>query len=140
MQQPSFRVAMIGGGLNSAVGRVHEIALKMDNRFTLVAGCFSRNPEVNRSTGQAYGVDSARVYDDPAALLRAESGRLDAVVVVTPILAHEEHVHLVLDHGLTVITDKPLLGTVGQCERLLARVGGDSPAVFTIFNYTGYPA
>ena len=33
-----IKVAMIGGGVNSAVGRVHEIAMKMDNEFDLVAG------------------------------------------------------------------------------------------------------
>jgi len=41
-------------------------------------------------------------------MLPAEAGQLDAVVVVTPILAHAEHIHLVLDHGLAVIIDKPL--------------------------------
>lgn len=135
-----IRTAMIGGGLNSAVGRTHEIAMKMDNRFQLVAGCFSRQPEVNAQTGAAYGVERARVYATPEALLKGETGKIDAVVIATPIGVHDQYIHLALDHGLTVICDKPLLANLTQCRKLLAKVSADSPRVYSIFNYTGYPA
>jgi hypothetical protein len=32
---------MIGGGPNAFIGEVHRLAARMDNRFELVAGCFS---------------------------------------------------------------------------------------------------
>ncbi len=135
-----IRTAMIGGGLNSAVGRTHEIAMKMDNRFQLVAGCFSRNPEINTQTGAAYGVGGARIYRTPEELLQAEARRVDAVVIATPIGVNDQYIHLALDHGLTVICDKPLLANISQCRKLLAKVPHDSPRVYSIFNYTGYPA
>lgn len=134
------RAAMVGGGLNSAVGRTHEIAMKMDSRFQLVAGCFSRHAEINAQTGVAYGVEGSRIYPTPEDLLKGEATRIDAVVIATPIGVHEEYIHLALDHGLTVICDKPLLANLAQCRRLLAKVPANSPRVYSIFNYTGYPA
>ena len=134
-----LNVAMIGGGLNSAVGRVHEIAMRMDGKFDLVAGCYSRNPEINQQTAIAYRVDPSRVYPTPQALYEQERGKLDAVVIATPSNTHGELIHQALDHDFTVITDKPTVATVAEAESLLERLGPDTNRLFTIFNYTGYP-
>lgn len=135
-----IKVAMIGGGINSAIGRVHEIAMKMDCRFELVAGCFSRNPEINLQSAVQYGVSNGRVYDSLAMLLAQEAGRIDAVVVATPIQGHYEQIITVLEHGLRVISDKPLVGTLAQCIEIRRRSKVERVEVYCIFNYTGYPA
>ena len=135
-----IRVAMIGGGINSAVGRVHEIAMKMDGRFDLLAGCFSRNADKNRLSGQQYGVAPERVYDSAEQLLAAEGKRVDAVVIATPIQAHAAQISLALDHGLRVISDKPLVGDTADCQALQKRLLAEGGDIFCIFNYTGYPA
>lgn len=135
-----IRVAMIGGGINSAVGQVHEIAMKMDGRFELVAGCFSRKADTNRLSGEKYGLAADRVYGSMQALLAAEAGRIDAVVVTTPIHSHFEQISQALDQGLRVISDKPLVGDPAHCRALRERVKAGGPEVFCIFNYTGYPA
>ena len=135
-----IRVAMIGGGVNSAVGRVHEIAMKMDNEFSLQAGCFSRHNDINAETARQYNVDPKRIYKSAEHLVRSEHKNLNAVVIATPIDSHAEYIHLALDHGLTVISDKPLLSNVAECRDLLKRVEADTAKVFSIFNYTGYPA
>lgn len=135
-----IRVAMIGGGINSAVGRVHEIAMKMDGRFDLLAGCFSRNADNNRLSGQQYGVASERVYESAEQLLAAEASRIDAVVIATPIQAHAAQIGLSLEHGLRVISDKPLVGDIAECQALQKRLSAEGGEIFCIFNYTGYPA
>jgi len=135
-----IRVAMIGGGVNSAVGRVHEIAMKMDNEFDLVAGCFSRNPEFNAESGRQYNVPANKLYPSAEALIDAVAHEVDAVVIATPIKSHAQYIHLALDHNLRVISDKPLLANVQECKELLARIHPDNTQVFSIFNYTGYPA
>jgi predicted dehydrogenase len=135
-----IRVAMIGGGINSAIGRVHEIAMKMDNQFDLLAGCFSRNPQTNADTARQYNIHPQRVYPNAEHLLEAEAKHLDAVVIATPIESHAEYIHLALDHGLKVISDKPLLSNPAECQQLLQRISGTGTDVFSIFNYTGYPA
>ena len=135
-----IKVAMIGGGINSAIGRVHEIAMKMDCRFELVAGCFSRNLELNRQSGERYGVSKDRVYGSLAALLAHEADRIDAVVVATPIQVHYEQILAVIQHGLRVISDKPLVGTPAQCVEIRRQSKVENVEVYCIFNYTGYPA
>lgn len=139
-QPAHIRVAMIGGGINSAIGRVHEIAMKMDGRFDLVAGCFSRDPEVNQRSAAQYGVASDRVHDSFTALLDRESGQIDAVVVATPIESHFEQIAAALDRGLRVISDKPLVGDPAQCADLRRRADATGAEVYCTFNYTGYPA
>ncbi|GLR26168.1 Gfo/Idh/MocA family protein [Limnobacter litoralis] len=135
-----IRVAMIGGGVNSAVGRVHEIAMRMDLEYELTAGCFSRDPEFNVQSGHTYGVPAHRVYSQPEEMLRDPALDVDAVVIATPIDSHSKYIHLALDHGLRVISDKPLVSTLAECQQILKRVPLSSVDVMCIFNYTGYPA
>ena len=139
MNKP-IHVAMVGGGINSAVGRVHEIAMKMDNAFELVAGCFSRNPELNAQSGKLYGVAPAQIYSSTEQLIEQCHTEIDAIVIATPIQSHASAIHLALDHNLKVISDKPLLSNMQECADLLKRVTPENTEVFSIFNYTGYPA
>jgi len=39
-----LRLGFIGGGINSAVGRAHYAACRMDGKFEVVVGRFSRDP------------------------------------------------------------------------------------------------
>lgn len=135
-----IKVAMIGGGVNSAIGRVHVIAMQMDQQFEVVAGCFSRDPKINRRSGEQYGVEDDRVYATLASLLDAEATRVDAVVVATPIQAHFDHILQVLNRGVCVISDKPLAGTATQCAEIRRRSEEKNAKVYCIFNYAGYPA
>ena len=139
MNKP-IHVAMVGGGINSAVGRVHEIAMKMDNAFELVAGCFSRNPELNAQSGKLYGVAPAQIYSSTEQLIEQCHTEIDAIVIATPIQSHASAIHLALDHNLKVISDKPLLSNMQECADLLKRVTPENTEVISIFNYTGYPA
>jgi len=131
---------MIGGGINSAVGRSHEIALRLDNAFELVAGCFSRDSSINALSADAYRVPSQGVYASLEKMLDVERECLDAVVIATPITAHVSQIAAVLDAGLTVICDKPLVASSVECASLLARVSCESTRLFSVFNYTGYQA
>jgi predicted dehydrogenase len=135
-----IRVAMIGGGINSAIGRVHEIAMKMDGRFKLVAGCFSRDPLANRQSAEQYGIDKTHVYGSIESLLDAEAHSLDAVVVATPVRAHYDHIVEILDRGICVISDKPLADSPAKCAAIRRRAEEMNANVYCIFNYTGYPA
>jgi predicted dehydrogenase len=107
---------MIGGGSNSAIGHVHEIALRMDHAYTLVGGCFSRNPAINMHSAMQYGLDANRVYDTPEALLKDMAHSVDAVVVATPIQDHAQHIQLSLQHQLFLINPCwPVLTNASSC-------------------------
>lgn len=132
-------VAFLGGSTTSAVGRTHRIAIEMDRRFKLVAGCFSSDPDSNATTGQSYGVSSERVYEDLNNLLRNEAARLDAIIVLTPTDQHAGQVIQSLKAGIPVVCEKAL--AVSSKEIAEIRMTRDSYNGFlsVTYNYLGYP-
>ena len=101
-------LGFIGGSVESAVGYVHCIACRMDNRWDLQAGCFSLSEAENRETGVGWGVDEKRIYGTWREMVEAEKGGLDAIAVLTPIPSHVEMVLECLDAGHAVICEKAL--------------------------------
>ena len=83
-----LRIAFIGGGVNSAVGKVHVAASQLDGKWKLVSGCFSRSTSENEYSGNVYNISPTRVYSDWKTLLFQEQGKIDAVAVLTPTPTH----------------------------------------------------
>src|SRR5579872_1659201 len=54
-----LRMGMVGGGEGAFIGAVHRMAAALDQQIEMVAGCFSRDPENTRRTGQALYLDPA---------------------------------------------------------------------------------
>lgn len=134
-----LRLGLIGGGNNSAVGRTHFIAAQMDGLFQIQAGCFSRHSEINIETARKWNVSTDRVYPNWEALLCSEQGKLDAVVVLTPIPQHRTQVIAALNYGYSVICEKALAGSSSEAydiEMAALRTGG---FLAVTYNYTGYP-
>jgi predicted dehydrogenase len=133
---------MVGGGEGAFIGAVHRMAARLDDRWELVAGCFSRDGANNRRSGEALHIAPDRVHADVAAMARAEAGRadgIDAVAIVTPNATHHAIARAFLDAGIHVICDKPL-ATTPEDARDLVRAVRDSGCVFALtHNYTGYP-
>ncbi len=137
-----LRLGMVGGGEGAFIGAVHRMAARLDDRWTLVAGAFSSDPERSRAFGLGLGLYPDRSYGDFAGMARAEAARpdgIDAVAIVTPNAAHFAPARAFLEAGIAVICDKPL--TTGMQEAralsdLVARTG--LPFVLT-HNYSGYP-
>ena len=132
-------VAFLGGAYNSAVGKVHRIAIGMDQRFKLVAGCFSRDHEENSKTAQQYGVGTDRVYASLDDLLENETSQLDAVVILTPQDQHISQVLSCLDAGLPVICEKALVASVKDALKIKGKLAETGGFLAVTYNYTGYP-
>lgn len=134
-----LRVAFLGGGIDSAVGRVHQIAIEMDHRYELVAGCFSRNQEANLATARAYGVSETRTYQSLSELLKHESEQIDAIVILTPTDQHKEQVEICLRAGLPVICEKALVSSSADTIELRDTLSEMRGFLAVTYNYTGYP-
>ncbi len=132
---------MVGGSLNAFIGEVHRKAINFDPRAELVAGCFSRKPEQNKETAEAYCIDSSRVYDnykDMAAKEAARPDGIDFVCVCTPNATHYEVAKEFLLNGINVVCEKPLCFTVEQGEELV-RIANEKGLLFGVtYTYTGY--
>jgi predicted dehydrogenase len=134
-----MRVAFLGGAYASAVGRVHRTAVEMDQRFELVAGCFSRHAEANRDAALRYGLDPACIHGSLDELLGRQVGRIDAIVILTPTDQHAPQVLRCLDAGLPVICEKALASNGDEVATIRDRLLRHSGFLAVTYNYTGYP-
>lgn len=137
-----LRLGMVGGGTGAFIGGVHRIAARLDDRFELVAGAFSADPDRSRETGRALGLDPERVYGDFAEMAKREvrlKRGIEAVAIVTPNHMHAPAAKEFLRRGIHVICDKPVTASLAEARRLAA-AAEKSQALFVLtHNYTGYP-
>lgn len=134
-----IRLGIIGGGINSAVGRLHFIASQMDGLFNVHAGCFSRDSEINAKTAKQWGIETQRTHSSWELMLEKERGQIDAIVVLTPTPHHRAPVIASLQAGFAVICEKALAISSQEAAEMeqVARATGRLLAV--TYNYTGYP-
>jgi predicted dehydrogenase len=137
-----LRLGMVGGGRGAFIGAVHRIAARLDDRWELVAGALSSDPERARLSGEDLLLRPDRVYGDFAEMARRErrlKDRIDAVAIVTPNHAHAPAARAFLKAGIHVICDKPLTTTRREADQL-AKLARESGLIFAVtHNYTGYP-
>ncbi|MEM9643685.1 MAG: Gfo/Idh/MocA family oxidoreductase [Planctomycetota bacterium] len=139
-----LRMALVGGGLGSFIGRVHSIAACLDHRAELVAGAFSSNAERSKASADGYGVSPSRAYGSYQELFEKESKlpadeRIEFVSVTTPNHTHYEIAKAAVEAGFNVICDKPMTFDLAQAEDLQKAVEGSDVVFAVSHNYTGYP-
>src|SRR5438874_10246957 len=137
-----LRLGMVGGGPGAFIGAVQRSAARMDDRFELVAGALSSNPERSRAAALEMHIALERAYGSFAEMAAAEAkrpDRIDAVSIVTPNHVHFGPAKAFLEAGIHVICDKPLT-TTAEDAVALAQIVRRSGLIFGLtHNYTGYP-
>ncbi|WP_409523825.1 Gfo/Idh/MocA family protein [Nitrincola sp. MINF-07-Sa-05] len=137
-ENKKLKLAFIGGGNNSAVGYVHFAASQLDNKFEVVAGAFSRNPEENKATASRWGVDSRHVYSDWQQLVKAEKTHVDAFVVLTPTPHHVEVIEVLLNAHVPIISEKALVTGPNEINRIQDCFDKSRHFLAVTYNYSGY--
>ena len=139
-----LRMALVGGGSGSFIGRVHATGAVLDNRAEIVAGALSSNPERAKKSAPSYAIPQDRAYTSIHELVEKEAAlpedqRIDFVSIATPNHTHFEIAKTAAEAGFNVICDKPMTFDYAQAEALVKVVEG-TPGVFALMhNYTGYP-
>jgi len=133
---------MVGGGPGAGIAETHRTAMRLDDRYVIVAGVFSRNREKSLIAAKKLQISEERSYSDYVAMAEEESrrkdDRIDAVVIVTQTASHYEIARKFLETGINVICDKPLCLTLAEAKELkdLVEKGG---VIFCLtHNYSGY--
>ena len=137
-----LRLAVIGGGPGSFIGPIHRMAARLDDRYQIVAGVLSSDPQRSVSAGLAMGLTPDRCHPDLATLLAAESQHpdgIDAVAIMTPNDGHFPAAMAALDHGFDVICDKPMTNTLAEAQTLFEKVQTSGRVFCLTHNYSGYP-
>jgi len=139
-----LRMALVGGGQGSFIGRVHATAAVLDNRAALVAGALSSNSERAKASAPAYDIPADRAYTSIQDLIAGEQKlpadqRVDFVSVATPNYTHFDIAKAAVEAGFNVICDKPMTFDMDQAEALVKAVEASGVVFAVSHNYTGYP-
>ena len=137
-----LRLAVIGGGPGSFIGAMHRQAARLDDRYELVAGVLSSDPERAKKAGLEIGLDPERAYGNVSEMLETEAGHeagADVVAIMTPNDSHYEYAVAALERGFDVICDKPMTNTLDEAQSLHQKVQETSLVFCLTHNYTGYP-
>ena len=139
-----LRCAMVGGGRDAFIGRVHRHAMALDGQIELVAGALSSQPDKALASGRDLGLRAERNHGSWQRLLEHELSlpadqRIDFVSIVTPNDVHYEVAKAFADAGLHVVCDKPLVHTSEQAADLVQTVARRGTVFGVTYNYSGYP-
>lgn len=132
---------MVGGGEGAFIGGVHRKSISLDGKSRLVAGCFSRDFENAKRTGELLHVPRDRVYKTFQEMAAAEAARpdgIDFVVVVTPNATHYAVCKAFLEAGINVVCDKPLVFEIAEAESLKALAEAKDLLFCVTYSYTGH--
>lgn len=141
-----LKLGMVGGGQGAFIGAVHRMAARLDDRYELVAGALSGNPERAAASAADAGIASGRCYTDwgemarcEGELRRAGQGGIDVVSIVTPNHLHAPVARAFLAEGIHVICDKPLTTTLADALALQDIARHSGLVCMLTHTYTGYP-
>jgi predicted dehydrogenase len=137
-----LRLGFVGGAAPSMIGQVHLRGALMDRRFVVVAGALSRDPGRGRAAAVEYGVDPARSYASPGAMIAAEAARpdgIEAVAIVTPNDTHRPFALAAIAAGLDAMVDKPLANSAAEAAEIASAAAARGVALVVTHGYSGYP-
>src|SRR5262245_2847562 len=137
-----LRLGMVGGGQGAFIGAVHRIAARLDDRYELVAGALSSDPERASASAVELRIAPERAYPSFEEMAEREAARddgIDAVAIVTPNHVHHPAAKAFLEAGIHVICDKPMTTTVDDALDLVRTVRRTGLVFGLTHNYTGHP-
>lgn len=141
-EERKVRVGMVGGGPGAGIAETHRTAMRLDDRYAIVGGVFSRDPDKSLTAAKKLHIPKDRIYPDYVAMAEAESrrhdNRIDAVVIVTQTASHYEIARKFLEAGINVICDKPLCLKLAEAKELKNLVDKGGLIFCLTHNYSGY--
>ncbi|WIW90398.1 Gfo/Idh/MocA family oxidoreductase (plasmid) [Sphingobium sp. V4] len=138
-----LRYAMIGGGPGAMIGPIHRIAARLDDRWELMAGALSSDPQRAAQGAADCRIAPDRSYADWQSLIAAEAARdrdrIDAIVIVTPNHLHAAPAIAALEAGFHVICDKPMASSLDEAQAMARAAQASGRAFILTHTYAGYP-
>ena len=137
-----LRLGMVGGGRGAFIGAVHRMASRLDDKWTLVAGALSADPDNAKASAADLGIAEDRAYASWAEMAQREGqreDRIDAVSIVTPNHLHYGPATAFLEQGIDVICDKPMTLSLDEARDLATTVERTGRVFVLTQNNTGYP-
>ena len=144
LEAEKIKLGFIGGGPNSLIGQMHQIAAAMHDQYDLVGGIFGREFSTSISHARNIKISEDRVYSSLDALVEGEkylppSERMAVVAVLSPNSLHFEAAERLLVEGFHVICEKPMTTNLSDALALQKLVRETGRIFCVTHTYTGYP-
>ena len=133
-----FNVAFIGGGINSEIGLVHKNALDITQKFSLLAGCFSKDRKINKLSGEFFKIRNENIFENLEQLLTQASSQLDALIILTPTNMHFDNIKTILKYKIPIISEKSLVLKSKEINEIKKLINNSNTFLTVTYNYTGY--
>jgi predicted dehydrogenase len=136
-----LKAGMVGGGIGADIGKTHRFAMRLDDRYVLVAGVFGQNPEASAQLGKQLGVPDDRLYASYSEMAEREAARpdgIDLAVVATPNDSHFAIASSFLRDGISVVCEKPLTGDSDSAAELVRLAAENDLLLAVPHRYSGY--
>lgn len=136
-----LRAGIVGGGKGSFIGAIHRVAAELDGQAQVITGAMSTDPQRAQESAAAWLLQ--RSYNSFEEMARQEANRadgIDFVIIATPNHMHFPVAKVFLEHGIHVISDKPMSLNLAQAKEEVALVESKNLIFALTHNYTGYPA
>ena len=115
-----LRLGVVGGG---RISGMQATAARMTDRWEIVAGAFSSDPQRAKAAAEQWFLPQERCYASYAEMAAAEAARqdgVDAVMITTPNHLHFDCAKAFLNAGIDVLCDKPLTNELAEADALVA--------------------
>ena len=139
MRSKKINIAIIGGGINSTIGRAHVSALRMDGNFEIIAGVFSRSKKDNKKTIDTYKLNNCKIYNNIEELIEFELKNIDAFLIITDTPSHYEILKKIINLNKTIICEKPTCKNSKELFYIKSKIEKNKIKFFPFYNYLGYP-
>lgn len=114
-----LRLGIVGGG---RIAATQAMAARLSDRWRLVAGALSSDPDRAKDRARAYYLTDDRAYTSFDEMARREAeldDGIDAVMITTPNDRHHAVAKAFLAAGIDVLCDKPLTNRLSEAEELI---------------------
>ncbi len=135
-----LRAGIVGGGKGSFIGAVHRVAAELDGQAQVIAGAMSTDPQRAQDSANTWFLQ--RSYNSFEEMAEEEAKRpdgIDFVIIATPNHMHFPVAKAFLEHGIHVVSDKPMSFSLAQAQEEVALVESKNLIFALTHNYTGYP-
>ena len=134
-----FKVAFLGGGINSEIGLVHKNALDITQKFSLISGCFSRDSNINKLSGNFFKLPREMIYKNLDQMIENVGTELDAMIILTPTNQHFDNIKKIMHNKIPIISEKSLVTSMKEINELKKLRNNSKSFLVITYNYTGYP-
>ncbi len=135
-----LRAGIVGGGKGSFIGAVHRVAAELDGQAQVIAGAMSTDPQRAQDSANAWFLQrSYNSFEEMAEKEAKRSDGIDFVIIATPNHMHFPVAKAFLEHGIHVVSDKPMSLSLAQAQEEVALVESKNLIFALTHNYTGYP-